>query len=90
LDSKFDEGSVDKIVIYPPTVTDSNKKQMEKLYTEFFHQAEFILAKEGKIVLLTRTPDLIEKYAEKFKVLDKVIVEQGKEVLTAIVMTNFK
>ncbi len=90
LDSKFEKESIDKIVSYPPTATEQNKSQMEKLYKEFFYQAEFILKKDGRIVLLTRTPELIEKYSEKFKVLEKAVIEQGKEILTAIVMTKFK
>lgn len=67
LDTKFDAGKVDKIVTDPPIATDMNLKAVEKVYKEFFYQAEFVLSKKGKIVLLTRNGDLMKKYASEYK-----------------------
>jgi len=44
LDTKFKKNSIDKIVTrFPP----SHKKNLDKIYSEFFYQAEFILKNNG-------------------------------------------
>lgn len=68
LDTKFEEKSVDKIITIPPIPTTLNPiKDIEKIYKEFFYNSEFILKKDGIIVLATPVHELIEKYARDYK-----------------------
>ncbi|MEM4245127.1 MAG: THUMP domain-containing protein [Candidatus Nanoarchaeia archaeon] len=66
LDLKFDEGSVDRIVTYPPFLS-KNKKQkvIESIYSDFFYQARVLLKKSGALTILTPKPELVEQYASK-------------------------
>ena len=49
LDTKFDKGSVDKIVTKLPSL---KQKDINNIYNDFFYKSEFILNKKGKIVLI--------------------------------------
>lgn len=65
---KIQESSIDKIVTNPPNLTKRlNEKTVEKLYNQLFYQADYILKKDGTVTLITKTPDLIKKAAEKYK-----------------------
>lgn len=71
LDTKFHKGDIDKIVTKLPS---SQKKDINDIYNEFFYQAEFILNKKGKIVLVGNK-ELIEKHSSKYKF--KVSAQRG-------------
>lgn len=91
LDTKFKEQSVDKIVSFPPQKTKfMSQRQIEKTYDELFHQAEFILKKEGVVVLLLKDTEIAEKAAKKynFKIREKRKAMQGKEEFNIIVFVN--
>jgi len=77
LDTKFKKNSVDKIVTKMPS---SNVKDINKIYNEFFYQAEYILRDKGKIALIGKK-DLIKKYSSKFKfeISNEKIIFSGKE-----------
>jgi len=88
LDTKFKKNSVDKIITYPPQESKNiDQKITEKIYDEFFYQADFILKKQGRIVLITKSLELLKKYADKykFKLLDEREVYSGKQLLSVIV-----
>jgi len=88
LDTKYDKETVDKIVTHPPEISRNvNPKDIEKLYNEFFYQAEFVLKKKGLIVLISRRTDELKKAAEKyrFKLKEERDVYSGKEVLKVLV-----
>ncbi len=88
LELKFGESAVDCIACVPLQYSQhSNIKNIEKWYDELFKEAEFIMKKSGKIVLLSRKDDLIRKYAEKynFKLNEERFVSQGKEDLFVLV-----
>lgn len=73
LDTKFKENEVDLIatkIIEPGKFYDI--KKIKKIYKEFFYQSEFILNKNGKIIILCRKKELIKKNAEEFKLKMKV------------------
>ena len=80
LDTKFDKETVDKIIAQPPKTTNLNKKDIEKVYNELFYQSEFILKKDGRIVLISENIDSLKKYAEKhkFKLKEERNVYSGK------------
>jgi len=42
-------------------------KKLEKIYKELFYQLEFILNKNGKIVILTPIPEILEKFSLSHK-----------------------
>jgi len=68
LDTKLDKESINKIVTHPPEPSKAtNPKDIEKLYDQLFYQAEFILKNKGKIVIISKNPDLLKKAAEKYK-----------------------
>jgi len=87
LDTKYEKEAIDIIVSYPPFAKKDNQKVIEKVYKEFFYQAEFILSKKGRIVLASQSPDLLKKYAKeyKFKLLDEFSVWQGRMELVVLV-----
>ncbi|MCX6707112.1 MAG: THUMP domain-containing protein [Candidatus Woesearchaeota archaeon] len=91
LDTKVDKTKVDKIVTTPPQLTERNSKVIEKLYKEFFYQAEFVLKKNGIIVVVSETEEtkkMIEKHASqfKFKITKEMKIMQGKKQISALVI----
>ena len=91
LDLKLDKESIDKIVTHPPELTKhTNPKDIEKIHDQFFYQAEFIIKKDGKVVVITKTTDLIKKAAEKykFKVEKEREVWEGKEAFKLVVFSK--
>jgi 23S rRNA G2445 N2-methylase RlmL len=91
LETKMDENSIDKIVTNPPAISKhTNPKDIEKLYDEFFYQAEFVLKKKGKIAVLARSPDELQKAAEKhkFKVIEEKPIWLGKQESKVIVFSS--
>lgn len=88
LDTKLDKESIDKIITHPPESTRNiNIKDIEKLYDQFFYQAEFILKESGKIAIISQNTDLLKKSAEKykFKVEKEKEVWSGKQILKVVV-----
>jgi putative N6-adenine-specific DNA methylase len=92
LDTKFDKESIDKIVANPPNTRSINQKEIEKVYNEFFYQAEFVLKKTGKIVLISteKSLEFLKKYAEKykFKLKEERVVYSGKAPLKVAVFSK--
>ncbi|MBS3109495.1 hypothetical protein J4227_03120 [Candidatus Woesearchaeota archaeon] len=85
LDTKFKESSIDFIVTDLPEKTRmSNAKYLDKIYSEFWFQLDFVMKKDGAVVVVAcNTFDDMKKDAGKFKfVLDKQFdIWQGKERL---------
>ena len=91
LDIKQKKASIDKIVTHPPDLTRiTNPKDIEKTHNEFFYQAEFILKKKGKVVTITRSPDLLKAAAEKykFKVEKEREIYSGKQPFKVITFSK--
>jgi 23S rRNA G2445 N2-methylase RlmL len=83
LDTKFDKESVDLIASYPPQQTErSDTKTIGKLYSELFHQAQFILRPKGKMILAMRSTKPLDNAPMKPKKVFQV--SQGKEVLSLV------
>lgn len=77
LDTKLDKESIDKIITHPVEISKNvDVKDIEKVYNEFFYQAEFILKKNGKVVVIIRDSDLLKKVGGKYKFK----VEEEREV----------
>jgi 23S rRNA G2445 N2-methylase RlmL len=93
LDTKIDKAKVDKIVTCPPQPTERNSKQIEKLYKELFYQADFVLKKKGRIILVSESEQgkkMIEKYAKefKFKIGKEIKIMQGKKPLSILIINR--
>lgn len=91
LDVKQEKASIDKIVTHLPDLTRiANPKDIEKLYDQFFYQAEFILQKKGKVVLISRNGDLLKAAAGKykFKVESEREVFSGKQGFLVLVFSK--
>jgi putative N6-adenine-specific DNA methylase len=85
LELKFKE-DVDLIITNIPRLTKQvSRNRIEKLYKEFFYQADYILKKDGKIVICCKDSELLKETAEKFKIVEEREIEHGKEVLKIIV-----
>jgi tRNA (guanine6-N2)-methyltransferase len=83
LDTKFDEGKVDKIVTkLPETSKNKNRKDIEKIYKEFFYQIDFVLNKKGRMVLITKDRDILEQEKGKFKIVEERIIYSGEMPLS--------
>jgi putative N6-adenine-specific DNA methylase len=89
LDTKMDKKSVDCIVTDPPRPSKHKEdKNLVKVYSELFYQADYVLKKNGCVVLLTKEDKLLVESAKKhkFKLKNKYEIMQGKE---AYLVLNF-
>ena len=85
LDTKLDEGSIDIICSQFPEISKrTNKKDIEKLYKEFFYQIDFVLSNKGVVVALLHHPEFLIERAEKFNILEKKEFYSGKDKLYAV------
>ncbi|MEK6963376.1 MAG: THUMP domain-containing protein [Nanoarchaeota archaeon] len=83
MDTQFKKVSVDHIVTHPPEPSQQmNEKDVEKVYREFFYQADFILKKEGSITALVTKKSLFLKMAQE----KKFVVNQEKKVWSGKMM----
>src|SRR3989344_4381913 len=73
LDIKFKKEVVDRIITNLPTSKNAN---LDKIYHEFFYQADYILKKEGRIAVISVIPDFLKKHAEKHN----FVVDKEKDV----------
>ncbi|MBU4492973.1 MAG: methyltransferase, partial [Nanoarchaeota archaeon] len=82
LDTRFDKNEID-LIATKPIFSKYDLKKTKKTYDEFFYAAKHILSEKGKIVLISRTADLLKESAEKhgFKITDERIVWQGQQKL---------
>ncbi|HLD04627.1 MAG TPA: THUMP domain-containing protein [Candidatus Nanoarchaeia archaeon] len=81
LDTQFKKQSVGHIVTHPPEPSQhSSERDIEKVYREFFYQADFILKKGGNLTVLATKKGLLLRMAEerKFKVEAEREVWSGK------------
>ena len=86
LELKFKDKDVDLIITNIPRLSKNiSKTKIEKLYKEFFNQADYILKKDGKVAVCCKDTELLKQTAEKFKVVEEREIEHGKEVLKIIV-----
>ena len=86
LDTRFDKNEID-LIVTKPMFSKYDLKKTKKTYDEFFYAAKYILSEKGKIVLISRTTELLKESAEKhgFKVTDERIVWQGQQKLEIII-----
>ncbi len=80
LDTRFGKGEVDYIVAVLPNYSGDRQKDAEKQYKDLFYQAEFILAKNGQMALLSQTD--IMGFIGKFK------IESERKVISGDVSYN--
>ena len=85
LDIKFKKGSVDKIAADMPALSKYNK-DIEKAYKELFYQSDYILKKDGILVVLVRDLSLIKGLCAEynFKTIEQRKVYSGKQELLAV------
>ena len=69
IDTKFEENSISFMVTNIPEKTKmSNSKYLDKLYTEFWFQADYIMKKKDVVIVIAcNTVEDMQKDAEKFK-----------------------
>jgi len=82
LDTRFDKNEID-LIVTKPMFSKYDLKRTKKTYDEFFYAAKYILSEKGKIVLISRSMDLLKESTEKhgFKITDERIVWQGQQKL---------
>ena len=88
LSKQFKGNSIDKIITKMPVFKNTMKKAADKVYKEFFHQAEQILKKKGKIVILCNPGELVEETKNKFIIKKKLEVMSGKAPLNIYILTR--
>ncbi|MFH1440006.1 MAG: THUMP domain-containing protein [Candidatus Woesearchaeota archaeon] len=93
LDTKLDKGNVDIIATHLPVASKNvSKGIVEKLYKEFFYQAEYILADKGTIGIIVEKDDVLKeclaklKIDEKFKIIENRELMQGKMAMKIIIL----
>ncbi|AJF61568.1 TPA: methyltransferase [Candidatus Woesearchaeota archaeon] len=88
MDMKFGKNNVDFIISDPPRMSKhKDVGLMRKIYNELFYQAEYILKKTGKVVLLAKEYELLDEYAKthKFKLKKQYSLNQGRELFNILV-----
>lgn len=88
LDLKLAKNTIDKIITNTPNVTNrTNDKKVGKIYDDFFKNADIVLKSNGTITLITKSADLIIKFANKhgFRVDKERELVVGKENYKLIV-----
>ncbi len=91
LELKFERGTVDFIVSFPPMLSRStNASKIKKIYMEFFFQASLILQKGGRIVLAARDAEALEGAAKNhgFSLGSKLEFSMGSEKRVALVFVR--
>lgn len=89
LDTKIDKSSVDTVITRLPSVSRSNpEKDIEKLYKEFFYQLEYLLKKDGNIIIIMSEKDIMVNVAKKYKFIEESVREimVGKMPLKVITL----
>ena len=83
LDSKFKKNSIDKIITFPPQISQTHTAEsIEQIYHDLFYNAEYILKKSGSIVLLmNRNLELLNRYSTEFnfKITKTLEFEHGNQ-----------
>ncbi|MFH2019883.1 MAG: THUMP domain-containing protein [archaeon] len=82
LDTKFDKHSVDVIVTDPPRESkNKDTKVIKKVYQDLFNNADYILKKKGKIMIIAMRYELLDECAKnnKFKKTKNNLIYQGRE-----------
>ncbi len=84
LDTKFKKNSV-KIVTYLPSASKRvNENDIRKLYSEFFHQAKYII--KEKMALIVRKPELIRNYLDNFSLVKEANTQIGNDIYSLLVL----
>lgn len=80
LDTKFGENEIDIILTKPKEPSKVvSEKDATRLLKELFHQASFVLKKDGKMGLILEKPDFAKPLAENFKLEKEIEIMQGKK-----------
>ena len=89
LDTRFDKNEID-LIVAKPLFSKYDLQRTRKTYDEFFYAAKYILSEKGKIVLISRTAELLRQSAEKhgFKIAEERNVWQGQQKLEITVFKN--
>ena len=91
LDTKFKKAEVDLIVTNPPRISKYAREQdFRKLFKELFYQADYVLKKDGKVVVIAKDIELLKTEADKynFKAIEEIDVNQGKDILKVAVFVR--
>ncbi|MBW2990143.1 hypothetical protein KY348_00385 [Candidatus Woesearchaeota archaeon] len=88
LDTKLDKASVDIIASRIPCPSKHTSKSfITKLYKELFYQAEFVMKKQGLMVLLTENTSLLKQMITKaFKLIKEYELWAGKQRYEVVVV----
>lgn len=91
LDTKFEKESISHIITQPPELSKTkNEKAVRKILQEFFHQAEFILSHQGRIICINRNTALLKQEAEKqnFKIIEQREAWAGEQKYEVVVFSK--
>ncbi len=80
IETRFKEGSITKIITYLPSQSKKlSKNDASEITKEFFYQAKHVLNNKGLMVLLTRGPKTVKKFASEFefRIIDSLFLTQG-------------
>lgn len=80
LDVKFDKEFFDSI-IWNCRKSEAIHKNLSKDFEEFFYQADFVLKKKGKVLIINRSKDIVVESANKknFKLDSEFKIHSGKQ-----------
>jgi 23S rRNA G2445 N2-methylase RlmL len=81
MDIKYDENSFDKIITFIPGSSKHDKNIIKDL-DQIFYQAEYILKKSGKLIIMCLSKDLLIESSTKYFDLDnELIVHSGGQMM---------
>ncbi len=87
LDTKFRKNEIDFMATF---FSIPKNEDAEKTAKELFYQMEYILGKKGRMAVMTRNPEMLEKYASdyKFRVKERKLVIRGEEKNSILVFVK--
>jgi 23S rRNA G2445 N2-methylase RlmL len=81
MDIKYEEASIDKIISFIPG-SSKHDKHLAKDFKQIFYQAEYILKKSGKLIVMCLSKDLlVQTSAEYFDLDHETIVHSGGQMM---------
>ena len=92
LDLKFEEKSIDKMMTFiPGSSKHKNDRSLQKLFKEFFYQAEYILKDSGMLSILCLRKDLLLDISkEHFRLLREEEFYSGEQQMAVLIFKKIK
>ncbi|MBT3323777.1 hypothetical protein HN681_05135 [archaeon] len=89
LDTKLKENEIDCLITAPPYPSKTIlEKDIKKLYKELFHQLDYIMKKNSKMIFIAPKIELIKEFNKDFKIIDERNVSTSNLNYKVLILQN--